>query len=142
MISDILSQTVTDLDHYLNDANFDRTYGGEARERLVRLRNEADDLRLVLDTLPDAIPAVDDGSKRSWSDRMMDIETADDLTTPFFSQKDLLGRGWSKSLIARLLGKPDWTSRNPHGPGFAAMRCWREDRVVEIEATPAFRERA
>jgi hypothetical protein len=52
MISDILSQAVIDLDHYLTDANFDRTYGGEARERLIRLRNEADDLRSVLDTPP------------------------------------------------------------------------------------------
>jgi hypothetical protein len=60
MISDILSRTVTDLDHYLNDVNFDRTYGGEAREGLIRLRDEADN-RCVLDLPPDAIPTSDAG---------------------------------------------------------------------------------
>jgi|ERR1700733_5363761 hypothetical protein len=144
MISDILSRMVTDLDYYLNDANFHGTYGGETRERLVRLRNEADDLRLVLDTLPDAIPAAGDGPDQTASkmskfiDWMMSDESA--VIPPIFSQKDLLGRGWSKRLIAQLLGEPDWTSDNPHGAGFAPMRCWREDRAKLAEDSREFRE--
>jgi hypothetical protein len=96
--------------------------------------------------LPDAIPAADDGPHQTAStrsrmiERMMSEETA--VIPPIFSQKDLLGRGWSKRLIARLLGEPDWTAENPHGAGFAAMRCWRQDRVIAAEATAAFRERS
>jgi hypothetical protein len=52
MISDILFQAVVDLDHYLNDPNFDRTYSGELRERIIRLRDEAEYIRFVLDTHP------------------------------------------------------------------------------------------
>jgi hypothetical protein len=52
MISDILSQAVGDLDHYLNDPNFDGTYSGELRERIIRLRDEAEYIRAVLDTHP------------------------------------------------------------------------------------------
>jgi len=52
MISDILSQTVLDLDHYLNNPNFDGTYNGEFRERIIRLRDEAEYIRVVLDTHP------------------------------------------------------------------------------------------
>ena len=60
MISDILSQAVIDLDRYIADGTFDHTYIGETRERIIRLRNEADDLRSVLDTPPPTIPATDD----------------------------------------------------------------------------------
>jgi hypothetical protein len=52
MISDVLSQAVDDLDHYLNDPNFDSTYNGEFRERIIRLRDEAEYIRIVLDTHP------------------------------------------------------------------------------------------
>jgi hypothetical protein len=52
MISDILFQSVVDLDHYLNDSNFDRTYKGEIRERIIRLRDEAEYIRAILDTHP------------------------------------------------------------------------------------------
>jgi hypothetical protein len=56
MISDILSQAVVDLDHYLNDPNF-HTYSGELRERIIRLRDEAEYIRVVLDTHPcDTLP--------------------------------------------------------------------------------------
>jgi hypothetical protein len=93
-----------------------------------------------------AIPEADDGpqqtaSKRSrMIERMMSEETA--LIPPIFSQKDLLGRGWSKRLIAQLLGEPDSTSPNPHGSGLAPMKCWNQGRVVAAEATAAFRERS
>jgi hypothetical protein len=50
MISDILAQAVDDLDHYLND--FDRTYTGELRDRIIRFRNEAEYLRSLLDVPP------------------------------------------------------------------------------------------
>jgi hypothetical protein len=73
-------------------------------------------------------------------ERMMSEETA--LIPPIFSQKDLLGRGWSKRLIAQLLGEPDSTSPNPHGSGLAPMKCWNQGRVVAAEATAAFRERS
>ena len=62
-------------------------------------------------------------------------------TPPFFSQKDLLERGWRKQLIAELLGEPDWKSPNPHYPNTAPMLCWRQARVLAAEATPAFQER-
>jgi hypothetical protein len=148
MISDILSQVVADLDRYLTDCTFDHTYIGETRERIIRLRNEADSLRSVLDAPPVTIPAAVDPSdqtvseRRRWIEWMMSEETAFDLRTPYFSQSDLLKRGWSKRLIAQILGEPDWTSPNPHGAGFAPMRCWRQDRVIAAEETPAFRERS
>jgi hypothetical protein len=50
MIRYILAQAVDDLDHYLND--FDRTYTGELRDRIIRLRNEAEYLRGLLDVPP------------------------------------------------------------------------------------------
>ena len=53
MISDTLSECVTDLDHYLNSPTFDGTYEGELRERIIRLRNEAEYIRLTLDVPPD-----------------------------------------------------------------------------------------
>jgi hypothetical protein len=52
MISDILDQAVDDLDHYLNDLNFDRAYTGELHDRIIRLRNEAEYLRGLLDVPP------------------------------------------------------------------------------------------
>lgn len=47
MISDILSQAVADLDHYLNNPNFDGTYNGELRARIIQFRDEAECLRAV-----------------------------------------------------------------------------------------------
>ncbi len=52
MISDILSQAVVDLDYYLNDPNFGSTYSRELRERIIRLRDAAEYIRVVLDTRP------------------------------------------------------------------------------------------
>jgi hypothetical protein len=57
MIGDILSRAVVDLDHYLTDPNFDGTYTGEVRERVIRLRDEADSLRAVLDMYPCDTPS-------------------------------------------------------------------------------------
>jgi len=36
MISDILSECVADLDHYLNCPTFDDVYEGELRNRIIR----------------------------------------------------------------------------------------------------------
>ena len=52
MISDILSQMIDDLDHYLVNPDYDDTYKGELRERIIRLRGEAEYIRAVLDTPP------------------------------------------------------------------------------------------
>lgn len=52
MISDVLYQAVDDFDHYLNDPIWDDTYTGEIRERIIRLRNEAEYLRGLLDVPP------------------------------------------------------------------------------------------
>jgi hypothetical protein len=143
MISDIISQLVLDLDHYLTDPDIDDTYSGETRDGIIRLRDEADNLRSALDKPSVVIPAADDNpdgprsARSEWIAWMMSDASA--AISPIFSQKDLLGRGWSKRLIAELLGEPDSTCPNPHGVGFASMRCWRQDRVLLAEETPAFR---
>jgi|SRR5580704_6327134 hypothetical protein len=53
MISDILFQCVVELDAYLNSPTYDRTCQGDLRERIIRLRNEAEYIRVILDTPPD-----------------------------------------------------------------------------------------
>jgi hypothetical protein len=52
MISDALSEFVERIDDYLNKPDFDRTYEGELRDRIVRLRNEAEYLRRCSTCLP------------------------------------------------------------------------------------------
>ena len=52
MISDVLAETVSNLDHYLDNSNYDDTYTGEERERIVKLRNEAETVRDILDEPP------------------------------------------------------------------------------------------
>jgi hypothetical protein len=146
MISDILAQMVVDLDRYLTDPSFDHAHVGETRERLIRLRDDADDLRSVLDTPPAVIPEPDecppqtDSTSGGWIDKMMCPTTAHEIAAPYFSRSDLCRRQWTTGLIDQLLGgAPDWTSPNPHGAGFAPMHCWRQDRVLEAEDTPEFK---
>jgi hypothetical protein len=50
-------------------------------------------------------------------------------------------RAWTDTLIVSLLGAPDALSPNPHG-WRAPMRWYREDRVLDAEATSAFAARA
>jgi hypothetical protein len=58
MISDILHKAIGDIDYYLNDSFWDGVYSGELRERMIRLREEAESIRAVLDTPPgDTLPA-------------------------------------------------------------------------------------
>jgi hypothetical protein len=147
MISDIISQTVVDLDRYLTDPNFDRTYTGEVRQRVIRLRDEADSLCAVLDMPPAEISVANDHTHQTDPERskliaaMMSVDDpALELRAPCFSQSDLLKRGWSMRLIAQLLGGRDWEVPNPHGVGFAPMLCWRKDRVFVAEDTPEFKE--
>jgi hypothetical protein len=52
MISDALSEFVHCIDDHLNDPDFDRIYEGEPRDRIIRLRNEAEYIRLLLDAPP------------------------------------------------------------------------------------------
>jgi len=148
MISDIISQTVVDLDRYLTDPNFAGTYTVEVRERVIRLRDEADNLRAVLDLpLADIRPAnnpthqIDPERSKLIAAMMLD-DPAVHLRTPCFSQSNLLKRGWSMRLIAQLLGNRDWEAPNPHGAGFTLMQCWRKDRVLEAEETLAFQKRS
>jgi hypothetical protein len=42
MISDILFESVVELDTYLNSQTYDGRYQGDLRERIIGLRNEAE----------------------------------------------------------------------------------------------------
>ena len=53
--------------------------------------------------------------------------------------RDLLARGWTRSLIARFLSQPDRTVGNPHYRCAADMKLYSLARVEQIEATPEFR---
>jgi len=59
MISDILFQAVDDLDHYLNDPLWDHIYCGDLRERIIRLRDEAKHVQILLDTHPCDTPSTE-----------------------------------------------------------------------------------
>jgi len=52
MISDILCECVMKLDACLNSPTYDGTCQGDLRERIIRLRNEAEYIRVILDTPP------------------------------------------------------------------------------------------
>jgi hypothetical protein len=49
-------------------------------------------------------------------------------------------RGWTETLVTALLGAPDAHGPNPHGFR-SPMRFFREDRVLDAEAQPAFARR-
>jgi hypothetical protein len=57
MISDTLSECVTDLGHYLNSPTLEGIYEGELWHRAIRLRNEAEYIRPSLDDLRDTLSA-------------------------------------------------------------------------------------
>jgi hypothetical protein len=82
------------------------------------------------------------GSESAKRHKLVDWMMSDDSAKypPFFSKKDLLKRGWSGGLIDQLLGEPDWRSPNPHFENAAPMLCWKQDRVLAAENTPAFQE--
>ena len=57
-----------------------------------------------------------------------------------FSRAELLRRGWTVTLIAKLLEDPDRLAENPHGRGRGKMNLYRQERVVGAEETPEFRD--
>ena len=56
IIGDVLFETVRELDHYLNDPAF--AYAGAIREDIMKLRDEAVYVAMVLDAPPGA-PGLD-----------------------------------------------------------------------------------
>jgi hypothetical protein len=65
MISDVLSETVASLDRYLNEPDYNDTYEGELRSRIVSLRNAAERIRIELDTPPTDNERYDALAKRA-----------------------------------------------------------------------------
>jgi hypothetical protein len=61
--------------------------------------------------------------------------------TKTFSVNVLLRRGWTKALIARVLGGEDFTTPNVQFPGAADVRLYGRDRVEEAERGAEFRDR-
>ena len=53
MISDVLSETVNSLDHYLNDPVYYNVYAGEIRDRILLFRKEAKAIQEFLDESPE-----------------------------------------------------------------------------------------
>lgn len=56
----------------------------------------------------------------------------------YFTQADLLRRGWNRTLITELLGAPDLTKPNPYYRSGAPVRFFHRARVVELEAGERF----
>ena len=54
MISDVLSDAVSQIDCYLENPSFDGCYEGEIRQELLTLREAMDAMRAKLDTPPTA----------------------------------------------------------------------------------------
>jgi hypothetical protein len=52
MISDVLYEAVSELDHYLTKSLYDDTYRGKLREQITKLRDEALYIAWILDTPP------------------------------------------------------------------------------------------
>jgi len=49
MISDILSEAVSEIDRYLTDKVFKGVYSGELKEQIIVLRNNMEEMRKELD---------------------------------------------------------------------------------------------
>jgi hypothetical protein len=93
MINDILCDCVDELDRYLNDQIFDGTYQGELRDRILRLRNEAEYLRGLLDIPPGAqLPPEPVLFERIEAQRTRNVE---DRCYVLASEAEALG--WPKS---------------------------------------------
>ena len=50
---------IEDLDHYLGDPFWDDIYWGDLRERIIRLRDEAEYVQILLDTHPCDTPSTE-----------------------------------------------------------------------------------
>ncbi len=57
MLPVALTNAVTKIDRYLNDSTYDDVYSGSMRERIIKLRNEMDQLRAELETPPAETPS-------------------------------------------------------------------------------------
>jgi hypothetical protein len=55
-----------------------------------------------------------------------------------FSRNALMRRGWTLTLIDRVLGPPDATAPNQQYPGRVDMRLYSRARVLEAERRPEF----
>jgi hypothetical protein len=56
----------------------------------------------------------------------------------FFAVSEVRARGWTATMIERILGEPDQLTDNPHGWG-SMMRLYKAERVIQAEATPDFK---
>lgn len=54
------------------------------------------------------------------------------------SASELKARGWTETMIARLLGAPCATARNPHYPSAAPVRLYATERVLSAQHSPEF----
>ncbi len=70
--------------------------------------------------------------------RISDCRPGRDKSEELINVTRLLQRGWSKPLIASLLGKPDDTYLNPHGASSGDVKLYRLGRVMAAETKPAF----
>jgi hypothetical protein len=52
MISDVMFEAVSEIDRYLTTPTFDGAYRGRLRAKIVKLRDEMEYIRLVLDSVP------------------------------------------------------------------------------------------
>jgi hypothetical protein len=104
MISDILCECVNELDYYLSCPTFDDVY----RDRIIRLRNEVEYLRGLLDVPPgvqlpsEAVLLDRIDTQRTWrvEDRCYVLPSADTVVRPAcarFAQSEPLHRytSWS-----------------------------------------------
>lgn len=57
----------------------------------------------------------------------------------YWSLAALKGRGWSESLVRKLLGDPDENACNPHFICAAPQRLYLRTRVKKVEASAAFK---
>ena len=49
MISDIMSEAVTEIDRYMYDSLYDSWYSKKMRTRIIKARNEIEKIRIELD---------------------------------------------------------------------------------------------
>lgn len=64
-----------------------------------------------------------------------------DSCGPYIATPELKRRGWTRSMIERLLGEPDSTAPNPGGRNAPRVRLWLITKVEQLESTEEFRER-
>jgi len=58
MISDVLSDTVSELNHYLTDKTMGKCYAGAMRDAIVEFKDKATAIRILLDYPPPLVDAL------------------------------------------------------------------------------------